>query len=85
MSIPFSACQARISCLSMTPYMTPTYRTVLAKHEQGAAFMAGGLAREAGGIGACITTAGPGATNLVTGIADAFMDSIPFPGIGGGF
>jgi acetolactate synthase-1/2/3 large subunit len=47
---------------------------VLAKHEQGAAFMAGGYARASGKIAACITTAGPGATNLVTGIASAYAD-----------
>lgn len=50
---------------------------VLAKHEQGAAFMAGGYARASGRIGACITTAGPGATNLVTGIANAYADKLP--------
>jgi acetolactate synthase-1/2/3 large subunit len=52
-------------------------KTVLVKHEQGAAFMAGGYARVAGSIGACITTAGPGATNLVTGIANAYADKQP--------
>ncbi|MFN3594567.1 MAG: thiamine pyrophosphate-binding protein [Thiobacillaceae bacterium] len=52
-------------------------RTVLAKHEQGAAFMAGGYARATGRIGACIATAGPGATNLVTGIANAYADRLP--------
>ncbi|MFA7632540.1 MAG: thiamine pyrophosphate-binding protein [Thiohalomonadaceae bacterium] len=52
-------------------------QTVLAKHEQGAAFMAGGYARASGRIGACITTAGPGATNLVTGIASAYADKLP--------
>lgn len=52
-------------------------RTVLAKHEQGAAFMAGGHARVTGGVGACITTAGPGATNLVTAIASAYADHLP--------
>lgn len=51
-------------------------RTVLAKHEQGAAFMAGGHARVTGGVGACITTAGPGATNLVTAIASAYADHL---------
>jgi acetolactate synthase-1/2/3 large subunit len=50
---------------------------VLVKHEQGAAFMAGGYARASGRIGACITTAGPGATNLVTGIASAYADRQP--------
>ncbi len=52
-------------------------RTVLAKHEQGAAFMAGGYARATGRVGACIATAGPGATNLVTGIANAYVDRLP--------
>ena len=42
-----------------------TVKTVLVKHEQGAAFMAGGYARASGKVSACITTAGPGATNLV--------------------
>ncbi len=51
--------------------------TVLAKHEQGAAFMAGGYARASERIGACIATAGPGATNLVTGIANAYADRLP--------
>jgi len=49
-------------------------QSVLAKHEQGAAFMACGYNRASGKIAACITTAGPGATNLVTGIANAFAD-----------
>jgi acetolactate synthase-1/2/3 large subunit len=49
-------------------------QSVLAKHEQGAAFMACGYSRASGKIAACITTAGPGATNLVTGIANAYAD-----------
>ena len=52
-------------------------RTLLVKHEQGAAFMACGEARATRGIAACITTAGPGATNLVTGIANAYADKLP--------
>ncbi|MFN3786025.1 MAG: thiamine pyrophosphate-binding protein, partial [Thiothrix sp.] len=52
-------------------------KTVLVKHEQGAAFMAGGYARVSGKIGACITTAGPGASNLITGIANAYADKLP--------
>jgi len=58
-------------------------RSVLAKHEQGAAFMAGGLARATGNIGACITTTGPGASNLVTGIANAYVDKLPVIAIAG--
>jgi len=52
-------------------------QSVLAKHEQGASFMACGYARASGKISACITTAGPGATNLVTGIANAYVDKQP--------
>ena len=58
-------------------------QSVLVKHEQGAAFMAGGLARATGRIGACITTTGPGATNLVTGIANAYEDKLPVIAITG--
>ena len=52
-------------------------QAVLAKHEQGAAFMAGGYARVSGKPAACIATAGPGATNLITGIANAYADKLP--------
>ncbi len=58
-------------------------RSMLVKHEQAAAFMAGGHARLSGGVGACITTAGPGATNLVTGIASAYTDNLPVLAITG--
>lgn len=50
---------------------------VLTRHEQGAAFMADGYARASGKVGVAMATSGPGATNLVTGIANAMMDSIP--------
>src|ERR1041384_417147 len=50
---------------------------VLVRHEQGAAHMADGYARAGGKVGVCIATSGPGATNLVTGIATAMMDSSP--------
>jgi len=58
-------------------------QSVLVKHEQAAAFMAGGDARISGRVGACITTAGPGATNLVTGIASAYADNLPVIAITG--
>src|SRR2546423_1072233 len=58
-------------------------RTVLPRHEQGGAFAAEGYARATGRAGVCMATSGPGATNLVTGIADAFMDSIPLVAITG--
>src|SRR6185436_15381379 len=50
---------------------------VLVRHEQGASHMADGFARAGGGVGVCVATSGPGATNLVTGIATAQMDSSP--------
>ena len=50
---------------------------VLVRHEQGAAHMADGYARASGKVGVALATSGPGATNLVTGIANAMMDSIP--------
>lgn len=50
---------------------------VLVRHEQGAAFAANGYARASGRVGVCIATSGPGASNLVTGIADAMLDSVP--------
>jgi acetolactate synthase-1/2/3 large subunit len=50
---------------------------VMAKHEAGAAFMADGYARASGGLGACVGTSGPGATNLITGVAAAYADSVP--------
>jgi acetolactate synthase-1/2/3 large subunit len=51
------------------------FRHILARHEQGAAHMADGYARATGKVGVCTATSGPGATNLVTGIATAYMDS----------
>src|SRR5712672_1337379 len=58
-------------------------RTVLPRHEQGGAFAAEGYARATGRAGVCMATSGPGATNLVTGIADAYMDSVPLIAITG--
>ncbi|MCZ7636621.1 MAG: biosynthetic-type acetolactate synthase large subunit [Verrucomicrobia bacterium] len=58
-------------------------RTYLPRHEQGGAFAAEGYARVTGKAGVCMATSGPGATNLVTGIADAYMDSVPLIAITG--
>lgn len=58
-------------------------RHVLTRHEQGAAFAAEGYARASGKVGVCLATSGPGATNLITGIANAFLDSIPMVAITG--
>lgn len=52
-------------------------KPILAKHEQGAAFMADSYARVSGGLGVCCATTGPGATNLLTGVTCAYADSIP--------
>ncbi len=58
-------------------------RTILPRHEQGGAFAAEGYARATGRAGVCMATSGPGATNLLSGIADAYMDSIPLVAITG--
>jgi len=64
-------------------YDTKEPRFILTRHEQGAAHAADGYARATGKVGVCIATSGPGATNLVTGIATAHMDSIPMVAITG--
>jgi len=58
-------------------------RFILVRHEQGAAHAADGYARATGKVGVCLATSGPGATNLVTGIATAYMDSVPMVAITG--
>jgi acetolactate synthase-1/2/3 large subunit len=58
-------------------------RTILPRHEQGGSFAAEGYARATGRPGVCMATSGPGATNLVTAIADAYMDSVPLIAITG--
>ena len=58
-------------------------RHILVRHEQAAALAANGYARATGNVGVCLATSGPGATNLLTGIADAFMDSVPLVAITG--
>jgi acetolactate synthase I/II/III large subunit len=66
---------------AVVPLFTATVgrraQIVMAKHEAGAAFMADGYARVSGGLGACVATSGPGATNLMTGVASAYADSVP--------
>jgi len=61
----------------------PALRHVLARHEQGAGFMAQGVARSTGKVGVCLASSGPGASNLVTALADAKLDSIPIVAITG--
>src|SRR5579884_1476575 len=61
----------------------PKLHHVLVRHEQGAAHAADGYARASGKVGVCLATSGPGATNLVTGICTAMMDSVPMVAITG--
>lgn len=62
-------------------YRHPEIRHILTSHEQGASHAADGYARTTGKTGVCMATSGPGATNLVTGIATAYMDSVPMVAI----
>lgn len=64
-------------------YSRPKIKHILMRHEQSAAHAADGYARATGKVGVCMATSGPGATNLVTGIANAHMDSIPMVAITG--
>ena len=64
-------------------YDSTTLRHVLVRHEQGAGHAAEGYAQATGRVGVCMATSGPGATNLVTPIADAYMDSVPIVAITG--
>ncbi|MFH2033696.1 MAG: biosynthetic-type acetolactate synthase large subunit [Candidatus Margulisiibacteriota bacterium] len=64
-------------------YREKGIRHILTRHEQGAAHAADGYSRVTGKVGVCIATSGPGATNLTTGIANAYMDSIPMVAITG--
>lgn len=66
---------------ALTAY--PTLHHVLVRHEQAAAHAADGYARATGKVGVCVATSGPGATNLVTGLATAFMDSVPLVALTG--
>jgi acetolactate synthase-1/2/3 large subunit len=72
----------------MKPRTQPTpfpkkIRTILPRHEQGGGFMAARLFARHRPVGVCMATSGPGATNLVTAIADAYMDSIPLVSVTG--
>ena len=64
-------------------YRSTRINHVLVRHEQGAVHAADGYARVTGKVGVCLATSGPGATNLVTGIANAYMDSIPLVALTG--
>src|SRR5438105_423902 len=66
---------------ALTSY--PRLRHILVRHEQAAAHAADGYARATGKVGVCVATSGPGATNLVTGLATAYMDSTPILAITG--
>ena len=66
-----------------TPSRLHEVRHILVRHEQGAGHAAEGYAQATGKVGVCMATSGPGATNLVTPIADAYMDSVPIVAITG--
>src|SRR5919202_247447 len=65
------------------PLLDSPVRHILTRHEQGAAHAADGYAQASGRVGVCMATSGPGVTNLVTGLASAYMDSIPVVAITG--
>jgi acetolactate synthase-1/2/3 large subunit len=65
------------------PLMDSSIRHILVRHEQGAGHAAQGYAAATGGVGVCMATSGPGATNLVTPLADAYMDSVPIVAVTG--
>jgi acetolactate synthase-1/2/3 large subunit len=65
------------------PLLDSPIRHILARHEQGAAHAADGYAQASGQVGVCMATSGPGATNLVTGLASSYMDSVPVVAITG--
>ncbi len=65
------------------PMLDSSVRHVLCRHEQGAAHAADGYAQATGRVGVCIATSGPGVTNLVTGLASAYMDSVPVVAVTG--
>ncbi|MFH1217756.1 MAG: thiamine pyrophosphate-binding protein [Pseudomonadota bacterium] len=66
-----------IEDLNTAIYNEPAIVSIVTKHEEGAAFMADGYARVSGELGVCCATSGPGASNLITGLASAYADSIP--------
>jgi acetolactate synthase-1/2/3 large subunit len=66
-----------IEDINISLYNRDKIKPIVTKHEEGAAFMADGYARVSGRLGVCFSTAGPGASNLITGIACAYADSIP--------
>src|SRR5579864_2661641 len=65
------------------PLLDSSIRHILCRHEQGAAHAADGYAQASGRVGVCMATSGPGPTNLVTGLASAYMDSVPVVAITG--
>src|SRR3970282_2228916 len=68
---------ANLPLYDQLPHYHPKIRHYLVKHEQAAAHAADAYARVSGKVGVCFATSGPGATNIVTGIANAWMDSVP--------
>src|SRR5439155_21717436 len=82
-SVTFGYPSGAVITINDAIYEEEDIRNILVRHEQGAAHMAEGYAKVTGKVGVCLATSGPGATNLVTGLADAYMDSVPLVAITG--
>jgi len=82
-NMPIYDAMYEIESFRFTPLNETSFRHILARHEQSAAHMADGYARASGRVGVCMATSGPGATNLMTGLATAYMDSSPVVAITG--
>lgn len=81
--IMFGICGGSVIPIFDELYSEKDIKFILPRHEQGGAHMADGYARATGKVGVCLATSGPGATNLVTGLATAYLDSIPMVAITG--
>ncbi len=75
--IPGGAIEPLYDALARRKYAQGHPQAIVTRHEAGAAFMADGYARETGRLGVCCSTTGPGATNLISGVANAYTDNIP--------
>ena len=75
--MPYSASPAARTCPTYDALYDAGIRNILCRHEQGAGHAAEGYAKASGKVGVALATSGPGATNLVTPIADAMLDSVP--------
>jgi acetolactate synthase-1/2/3 large subunit len=82
-NMPIYDAMYEVESFRYTPLNESSFRHILTRHEQSAAHMADGYARASGRVGVCMATSGPGATNLMTGLATAYMDSVPVVAVTG--